>query len=88
VRSPGERIDRGSVQREVVDSSPLRVCLSPDEHFPVIGGTRKDVAVLWVCPGDGPDCSFVAVWLGCQLEARDRESKVTGYEIVHEDSFC
>jgi hypothetical protein len=36
VGCPGERVDRGRVQREVVDARPLRVGLAPDEDLAVV----------------------------------------------------
>jgi len=33
---------------------------APDEDFAVVGGGGENVAVLGVCPGNGPYCSFVA----------------------------
>jgi hypothetical protein len=62
------------VQGEIEDSRPGVALLAPDEDFAVIGGGCEDVAEFGVRPGDGPDCSFVAVvdgqlgWtLGCAM---------------------
>lgn len=64
VGRPGECVNGGRVQREVVDARPLRVSLPPDEDLAVVGGAREDIAVLGVRPGDRPDCSFVT--MGCR----------------------
>lgn len=43
---------------------------APDEDFAVVGCGGEDVAVFWMRPGDGPDCSFVAVCIVLVMRAR------------------
>ena len=58
--TPGERIDRGGVEGEIVDFRPDRLRLAVDEDFAIVAGGGEDVAVFRVGPGDGPDGSFMS----------------------------
>ena len=51
------------MEGEFVYALPLIVLLAPDEDAAVVGGGGEDGSVFGVCPGDAPDCSFVAVML-------------------------
>ena len=58
--APGDQVDGGGVQGELVDALPLVVLLAPDEDAAVVGGGGEDGAVFGVRPGDAPDGAFVA----------------------------
>lgn len=47
-RRPGDQVDTGSVESEVVDALPLVVLLAPDEDLAVVGRGCEDGAVLGV----------------------------------------
>ena len=64
MRGPGYDVDRGFVQGKVVDALPLVVLSAlffPDEDFAIKAGGGKDVAILWMRPGDAPYSTFMAV---------------------------
>ena len=62
VRSPGESVDGGGVQSNVMDALPLPwAVLTVDVDVAGVGGGGEDGAKLRVGPGDGPDGSFMAV---------------------------
>lgn len=64
-RRPGDQVDRGGVQGELVDALPLVLrLLAPDEDAAVVGGGREDGAIFGVGPRDAPDGAFMAVGLG------------------------
>lgn len=65
---PGDYVDGCGVQREIEDFGPGVALLAPDEDFAVVRGGGEDVAVFGVCPGDGPDCSFVSKGKGESVE--------------------
>jgi hypothetical protein len=65
VGRPRDYVYGCGVQGEIEDPRPGVAGFAPDEDFAVVGGGRKDVAVFWVGPGDGPDCSFVSVGEEC-----------------------
>lgn len=65
VRGPGEGVDRGLVESDVVDALPLSgAVLAVDVHVAGVGGGGEDGAEFGVGPGDGPDGAFVAVKSG------------------------
>lgn len=78
VGGPGDDVHAGGVQGEIEDLGPCCAGLAPDEDFAVVGGGGEDVAVFGVRPGDGPDCAFVSVEVGCQLVLGLGEGKVEG----------
>lgn len=62
VGRPGDNVDRGLVQREVVDSLPLAVLgtlFLPDKDLAIVTGRCQDITILGVCPGDAPYSTFV-----------------------------
>jgi hypothetical protein len=65
MRRPGDDVDRGLVQREVVDALPLGrllvALLLPNEDLAVIACGGEDVAVLGMGPCYAPDGTFMAV---------------------------
>lgn len=61
VGCPGDKVDRGSVEGDLVDLLPAVGLLAPDEDLAVVRRRREDVAVLWVCPCDAPDSALVSV---------------------------
>jgi len=61
-RRPGDQVDRGGVQGELVDALPLVLrLLAPDEDAAVVGGGCEDGAVFGVGPRNAPDGAFMAV---------------------------
>jgi hypothetical protein len=59
---PGDQVDGGGVQGELVDALPLVLrLLAPDEDAAVVGGRGEDGAVFGMSPGDAPDGAFMAV---------------------------
>lgn len=63
-RAPGDEVDGGGVQGELVDALPGAVLLAVDEDAAVVGGGGEDGAVFGVGPGDAPDGALVAVVVG------------------------
>ena len=63
VRGPGDDVDRGLVQGEVVDALPLGGLLGalflPDEDLAVVARGGEDVAVLGMGPCYAPDGTFM-----------------------------
>lgn len=60
---PGDYVDGCGVQGEIEYFCPGGAGFAPDEDFSVVGGGGEDVAIFWVRPRYGPDCSFVSVWI-------------------------
>jgi hypothetical protein len=61
-RRPGDQVDGGGVQGELVDALPLVLRLfAPDEDAAVVGRRGKDGPVFGMGPGNAPDGAFVAV---------------------------
>lgn len=62
---PRDNVDRGLVQREVVDSLPLAVLgalFLPDKDLAIVTGRCQDVTVLGMRPGNAPYGTFVTKW--------------------------
>lgn len=58
---PCNKVDRGSVESDLVNLLPAVGLLAPDEDLAIVRGGGEDVAILGVCPCDTPYSTFVSV---------------------------
>jgi hypothetical protein len=61
VRRPGDYIYGCCVEGKIEDAGPGVALFAPYEDFAVVRGGCEDVTEFRMCPGDGPDCSFVSI---------------------------
>lgn len=75
VRRPGDVVDGGGVERDIVDLLPGARLFAPNEDLAIVRGRGEDVAILGVRPSYAPNSAFMSVQLSTSCHTKGSQRR-------------